>query len=205
VAFAYTTGNPNDLTGGGNAEMIDIQGSFNDIKTYLNSGILDTLARSSMVIGEVRFIAVASTPALWLPANGAAVSRVTYLALFQAIGTVYGVGDGVNTFNVPDLAGRTAMGAGTGAGLTARTAGTKAGTEGISTAQLPAHAHTMTAAVKSEVPQVPVDANGGGAIQWVARWLNQVEVTSTNNAGSGAADGNLQPTLVVPAYIYAGV
>lgn len=47
------------------------------------------------------FYAVAP-PAGWLKANGAAVSRTTYAALFSVIGTYYGAGDGVSTFNLPD-------------------------------------------------------------------------------------------------------
>lgn len=35
--------------------------------------------------------------------NGAAVSRTVYAALFARIGTTYGVGDGVTTFNLPNL------------------------------------------------------------------------------------------------------
>lgn len=38
---------------------------------------------------------------LWLPCNGAPVSRTTYAALFAAIGTTFGSGDGSTTFNVP--------------------------------------------------------------------------------------------------------
>ncbi|KQP39682.1 phage tail protein [Pseudorhodoferax sp. Leaf274] len=41
-------------------------------------------------------------PAGWLKANGAAVSRTTYVRLFQRIGTLYGAGDGVTTFNLPN-------------------------------------------------------------------------------------------------------
>lgn len=37
----------------------------------------------------------------WLLANGAAISRTTYAALFAVIGTVFGVGNGTTTFNVP--------------------------------------------------------------------------------------------------------
>jgi microcystin-dependent protein len=38
-----------------------------------------------------------------LPCDGTAVSRTTYAALFAAIGTTWGVGNGTTTFNVPDL------------------------------------------------------------------------------------------------------
>jgi phage-related tail fiber protein len=55
--------------------------------------------------GSVTFFATSSAPAGWLKANGAAVSRTTYAALFSAIGTTFGVGDGSTTFNLPDLRG----------------------------------------------------------------------------------------------------
>jgi microcystin-dependent protein len=49
--------------------------------------------------------AMNAAPTGWLKANGAAVSRTTYAALFSAIGTTFGVGDGSTTFNLPDLRG----------------------------------------------------------------------------------------------------
>jgi len=46
-----------------------------------------------------------AAPAGYLKADGTAVSRATYAALFAAIGTTFGVGDGATTFNLPDLRG----------------------------------------------------------------------------------------------------
>lgn len=54
---------------------------------------------------EIGFFASNSIPSGWLKANGAAVSRSVYYRLFAAIGTTYGAGDGVTTFNLPDLRG----------------------------------------------------------------------------------------------------
>jgi phage-related tail fiber protein len=52
------------------------------------------------------FMHAANTPPPGsLKANGAAVSRTTYAALFAVIGTTFGVGDGATTFNVPELRG----------------------------------------------------------------------------------------------------
>jgi len=45
------------------------------------------------------------TPGGFLYCDGCAVSRSTYVALFNAIGTNYGIGDGSTTFNIPDLRG----------------------------------------------------------------------------------------------------
>ena len=55
--------------------------------------------------GTVLYFAGQTAPAGWLKANGAAVSRTAYAALFAAIGTTYGLGDGRSTFNLPDLRG----------------------------------------------------------------------------------------------------
>jgi microcystin-dependent protein len=64
-----------------------------------------TLASFLTPPGAVMTFAMASAPTGWLAANGAAVSRTTYSALFAAIGTTYGSGDLTSTFNLPDLRG----------------------------------------------------------------------------------------------------
>ena len=82
-------------------------GDFNsagDVSTssgkYLNNSV-----QISELVGEVAFFARTTPPSGWLKANGAAVSRTTYAALFAAIGTTFGAGDGSSTFNLPDLRG----------------------------------------------------------------------------------------------------
>lgn len=55
--------------------------------------------------GEICFFARNTAPSGFMKANGAAVSRTTYASLFAAIGTTFGVGDGLTTFNLPDLRG----------------------------------------------------------------------------------------------------
>ncbi|MBX9753321.1 MAG: tail fiber protein [Pseudomonadaceae bacterium] len=52
--------------------------------------------------GTVANFARSTPPPGWLKANGAAVSRTSYSALFAAIGTTFGAGDGSTTFNLPD-------------------------------------------------------------------------------------------------------
>lgn len=58
----------------------------------------------------------------------------------------YGLGNGSTTFNVPDLRGRSPIGAGTGSGLTARVLGTQYGAETVTldSTSLPTHSHTNT-------------------------------------------------------------
>jgi microcystin-dependent protein len=55
--------------------------------------------------GSVIMMAANSLPAGYLKCNGAAVSRTTYALLFGVVGTIYGVGNGSTTFNLPDLRG----------------------------------------------------------------------------------------------------
>ncbi|SDE41811.1 phage tail-collar fiber domain-containing protein [Paraburkholderia lycopersici] len=61
----------------------------------------DTKAPPSLI----GFFASQTAPNGWLKANGAAVSRTAYAALFAKIGTIYGAGDNFNTFNLPDMRG----------------------------------------------------------------------------------------------------
>jgi len=55
--------------------------------------------------GQIGWFAMNTPPVGWLKGNAAAVSRTTYAALFTAIGTTYGAGDGSTTFNLPELRG----------------------------------------------------------------------------------------------------
>ena len=65
-------------------------------------------------VGSVIIFAANATPAGgFLLCNGAAVSRTTYAALFAAIGTTYGSGDGSTTFNLPNLTDKFIQGSGT--------------------------------------------------------------------------------------------
>ena len=52
-----------------------------------------------------------TAPEGWLLCDGSAVSRTTYAALYAAIGTTYGAGNGSTTFTLPDLRGRVPAGA----------------------------------------------------------------------------------------------
>lgn len=60
---------------------------------------------NSVPAGAVIYTAMNAAPTGYLKANGAAVSRTTYAALFAAIGTTFGAGNGSTTFNLPDLRG----------------------------------------------------------------------------------------------------
>ena len=64
-----------------------------------NQGSILSTPVGSLIMGP---IPEAQTPAGYLFCNGQAVSRTTYSALFNVLGTNFGAGDGSTTFNVPD-------------------------------------------------------------------------------------------------------
>jgi microcystin-dependent protein len=109
--------------------------------------LIDAFLRQIMPAGAVVPYAGASAPTGFLLCNGAAVSRTTYAALFAAIGTAFGAGDGSSTFNVPDMTNRFAAGAGTtpvgGVGGSASLTGSTGG-YALTVAELPAHSHSAS-------------------------------------------------------------
>ena len=69
--------------------------------THVISDILDF-----SFIGAVMAFASENVPPGWLVCDGSTVSRVVYQQLYAEIGLTYGDGDGINTFNIPDLRGQ---------------------------------------------------------------------------------------------------
>ena len=112
--------------------------------------------RGAKDVGDIFDTAASVAPAGSLLCYGQAVSRTTYAALFAAIGTTFGSGDGSTTFNLPDCRGRVRAGkddmGGTSAnrltnqsgGLNGDTLGAVGGSEThtLSTSELPAHSHS---------------------------------------------------------------
>lgn len=68
----------------------------------LNVFSKDETKANGLPAGTIVYFAMNKAPTGFLKANFAAVSRTVYADLFAAIGTTYGAGDGVNTFNVPE-------------------------------------------------------------------------------------------------------
>jgi microcystin-dependent protein len=77
----------------------------------------------------------------WLLCNGRAVSRTTYASLYAYIGTTFGAGDGLNTFNLPDTTGRI-LGNSSGTYTTGTITGSYSTT--LSATNIPGHTHSGT-------------------------------------------------------------
>jgi microcystin-dependent protein len=147
---------------------------------------------------------------------GQAISRTTYSALFTLFSTTYGTGDGSTTFNVPDVTGRvTAMKEASATRLTSTYFGgtsTSLGAVGgleshtLTTAQLASHSHGVTDSGHTHGSSAALASNfsvgfGGGAqggieAGHIATISSATTGISINNAGSGSAHNNVQPTII---------
>ena len=68
-------------------------------------------------VGTVITFAGATPPPYYLECDGQEISRTEYSNLFNVLGELYGAGDGVNTFNLPDLRGEFIRGWDNGKGV----------------------------------------------------------------------------------------
>lgn len=95
-------------------------------------------------IGAIQAFAFSFAPRGWFYCQGQILSISAYQALYSLLGPTFG-GDGRTTFALPDLRGRTIVGAGSVSGLLSVNWGQKGGAETISasTLNLPAHFHTI--------------------------------------------------------------
>ncbi len=97
---------------------------------------------SDPFIGEIRMVGFSYAPDGWALCQGQLMSVQQNQALFSLLGKTFG-GDAVQNFGLPDLQGRSPVGAGMGAGLTPIPWGQKGGVEGVTLTQnqMPLHNH----------------------------------------------------------------
>jgi microcystin-dependent protein len=164
---------------------------------------LDYKMRINNPVGEIALWATSTAPTGWLIADGSAISRSTYSALFAVLSTTYGVGDGSTTFNLPNLKGKVPVGRDASQvefDTVGETGGSK--TSALTSTNLPAHTHTTTLTNGDLI----VRQFGGGDAKLTANSTygpyNTATITaSTSGGGNGTATGdafsNLAPYIVL--------
>ena len=152
----------------------------------------------SLPTGSIVPYAVTAAPTGYKLCDGTAHTRTgtSTSALFTVLGTLYGVGNGSTTFNVPDLRGRFMAGWNAGTSrLTSVTADMVIGdsiaaTGGrqdvtLSTAQIPSHTHTLN--TRDGTDQDGFDFTNVG----------NSGSNSTNATGGGGSHSNIPPVLMI--------
>jgi len=168
--------------------------------------------------GVVKAFAGSVIPSGYLGCFGQAVSRTgATAALFAAIGTTYGVGDGVTTFNVPDLRGRVIANLDNQGGIAANrltatsitggatTLGNSGGaeTQTISVAQLPSHNHGgVTGGTQDSFRYQKTTTSGGGpdnitGVFTTSSGLGTTTLTQDSHTHTVASQGGGSPTVTV--------
>lgn len=150
-------------------------------------------------IGEVRIFAGNFPPAGWLQCDGQILPIAQNRPLFSLLGTTYG-GDGDNTFGIPDLRDRVAIGHGQGQGLRDRNMGEKGGANivALKEAQLPLHGHFFN------VSNNDADNTGNGA-RPAGQYLAKGAYDNGGNSGvvayysTAAADTVMSPSAAATA------
>jgi microcystin-dependent protein len=166
---------------------------------------------SDPYLGEIRIFAGTFAPSGWALCNGATLSISQNTALFSLLGTTYG-GNGVSTFQIPNLQGRMVLGFGQLTGGGNYTQGQTGGTENttLTTTNLPSHAHTFAQNVSSiaankadptgSIPAEVADANDStGSYHGYTKTAatGTFPAQSTSLAGSNTPFSTMQPFLVV--------
>ncbi len=97
-------------------------------------------------IAQIMMFAGNYAPKGWALCNGQTLAINQNQALFALLGTTYG-GDGINTFQLPNLQGRFPVDAGNGPGLSSYVAGEVFGEQGVSLteADIAPHVHSVSA------------------------------------------------------------
>jgi microcystin-dependent protein len=152
---------------------------------------------SEPYIGEIRLAAFSYAPRGWALCDGATMSISTNDALFSLIGTLYG-GDGVQTFNLPDLRGRAPLHFNS-----SFPQGQLAGDETVTltTNQIPAHTHPLLATSAAADLTNPANALLAAAVTDVyvppTAVVPMAATTTADPVGGGQPHENMMPFLTM--------
>lgn len=155
-------------------------------------------------LGSIMMFGFNFAPLYWASCNGQSLSISEYSALFALLGTTYG-GDGMQTFNLPNMQGRVPVHQGQAPGFPYFAMGQRGGEEVVTlnASHMPIHSHGINASSANGDtgdPKGAIFANSGATdreylTSGVAN-VNMSHQIMTMSGGSQPHD-NMQPFLVV--------
>ena len=162
------------------------------------------------VIGVVTCFAGTFIPKNWMACNGQSLSVASNKVIFSIISNTFG-GDGITSFNLPDLRGRTAVSPGASGGQTYKQ-GQPAGSETVTVTsnQLPSHTHTGAVNVQLQANTgdgIDPSSNVGypsrftGAYSPTANCVMNTTATFFQVGGAGNVPANICSPFLVLNYI----
>jgi len=151
-------------------------------------------------LGAIFMFAGNFAPAGYQFCDGQTLSISQNAALFSILGTTYG-GNGVTTFQLPDLRSRVPIHAGQGTGLTNYVEGQSGGEENVTLTegQMPTHNHQVSVgdAETTNMPHNAFLAQDGSYATTADAGGEALAPTAVGNAGGSQAHPNIQPYLAV--------
>ena len=146
-------------------------------------------------ISQIKIFAFPFAPRGWAPCDGRLLPINQYQALFSLIGTYYG-GDGRTNFALPDLRGRSPIGAGQQYALGARGGEEK---HALTSAELPAHTHSAGAASAPGTVTSPADQSwaSGASPRYAGATDTTLASQAIQPAGGSVPHDNEPPYLVL--------
>ena len=154
-------------------------------------------------IGQISIFGGNFAPAGHAMCQGQLLAISQNTALFSLLGTFYG-GDGVSTFQLPDLRGRVPLHQGTSSFGTPYVIGEVLGSENVTlnSLQIPSHAHTarvsLNGSTDSPVGGYPAADPGGNVAQFFTGAANsQMSDVAIANTGGSQPHTNIQPFLAI--------
>lgn len=153
-------------------------------------------------VAEIRIFTGNFAPTGWARCDGQILPLSQNTALFSLLGTIYG-GNGLNTFALPNLQGRSPMHPGQGPGLSLRDLGEESGSETVTllSTETPSHTHNLMAI--NDIGDVNTPTNNGfsrstGASVYAASGpVTAMSPQAISIAGSGLPHNNRQPLLTL--------
>jgi microcystin-dependent protein len=154
---------------------------------------------SEPYLGEIRPVGFTFAPVGWAFCNGATLPISQNTALFSLLGTTYG-GNGVTTFQLPNLSGCAAISFGQSVDTSNYTQGQVGGVETVQLTanQIPVHSHAIVAQGSEGSVASPVGAYfAASSVDQYAPSAAGVTGPILTIAGSSQVHTNLQPYLVI--------